>query len=244
MFVAMSDHSPQRPECSDEFEVHAGAVELTSNICGVHRSWFLSAGQVKVVGGRVFVNLVTGKSNIRLMFTSMCADIARDALYTIMAKTDITAHLKLARGLHVRDLIKRGTSSAAKRFDARSKMYTKNILQLPEVIEVIVPSVHGVDGITVGMLSQHANTIWLELTPASLKFIAATTAAKLTMDGVAAPCGDTASDPITDDGTDAGEHDRVEGSGVDVVAPSSGSSSSSTPTRGAARSVMSLLMRK
>ena len=56
----------------------------------------------------MFANLVVGRSNIRLIFTSMRADICRHDLYRVMRKTDVVTHLKLSRHRHVRGIAKKG----------------------------------------------------------------------------------------------------------------------------------------
>ena len=165
------------------FDIIPGAVELLPrrqrNVAPDRRqqvfrpSMYIPSRDIRVIDGTSYTHIAKRKPFIRRLVSYKIRTNTKTAVNTILKGTTVIAQLSECKKERFRILASDGTTSQAKRFRARSKMYTKNILKMPEVIQVQAPTIGSVGGVEMSMLRVVDQAeLWVEVNSANISYIA------------------------------------------------------------------------
>ena len=196
---------------SDTFTFKFGTVEVVlTNADGEATRWFIPSDDIKMVEGTAFWNLRTHKGAANRILTTYIEDKIPKKLYRILSRTNVVEQLATLKTDEQQRIISDGKFNArdTSRFRMR-KRFTKNLLTIPEVISVHGPSIAGVEGVEMQVLSMHKG-LWIELTHGNLMYITKATAAQAAEGGVDKGCrrGVKRGPAPHDEDTDASIHDE------------------------------------
>lgn len=174
---------------------------------------FIPSSLLTIVDGNTFVELRTRKAIIRHILCAACNPQNYSAYIDIVMRTDVVYQLYSALRLESRRVIvgDQPLSEKTRVGDAmRQKRFRTSRLSLPAIISVESPQICDVPRVSFNVLSKKSRWPWVELSDASVKWLAAATKAQLLSGGVVKRTSrhkktDMASP--TNCATDASEHD-------------------------------------
>jgi len=213
---------------SDKFTFKFGTVEVVlTDANGEETKWFIPSEFIKMVEGTAFWNLRTHKGAANRLLTTYVEDKDPSRLYRTLSRTNVVEQIASAKTRAKQEIISDG------KFDAHDnsrwrmkKRFTKNLLTIPEVIDVHVPTIAGVEGIDMQALSMHKG-LWIELTHGNLMYITKAMAAQVAEGGIdkgrrrgvkrkSAPQDEDSDASIHDEGVDGECDDDVEVGGTEL----------------------------
>jgi len=182
---AMDEEAMGDEAADEEFRMSMTAVEVQAP--DLKFSCVLRTQHAKLIDGQLFIHLSKGSSVIQRLLSCRCEIRGRE-IYKIMPRTDIIEKLEEARNEKLKDIVVIGVDSHAKRFRWSSKMYADKVLSLPDIIDVDVPSLAGVDGLMMRMQAKRStgrgSGIWVQMTSPNLAFLSKVVAAQYADGGI------------------------------------------------------------
>ena len=167
---------------SDMFTFKFGSVEVAMDAGDAKETKFsIPSELLKVVEEKHFWNLRTQTSAVNRILTSLIDDKDPKKLYQILARTDVVEQLGSAKKAEIHRIVSDGRYKGDRQWRMQ-KNYTKSLLTIGDIISVQAPSVAGVDGIEMQVLS--AKGLWVELNSENLVYLAKTTRAQHAAGGV------------------------------------------------------------
>lgn len=166
---------------SGTIEIIPGAIEVKVTVEGKNRSLFFGADDLKVVEDAVFLKLATARSNIRTLL-SLKSEVARKNAFMACTKTTVVDMLRTAKSNRLRELTLEGVSGKSGASALRCKKAKGNKLLIPEIVTIDAPSIDGVDGVRMRVLSHGSHThaaIWMELVEVNIDYLTDAIAAQL-----------------------------------------------------------------
>ena len=161
------------------FEIAAGAYQIKlENRVRKSRPWFIPPDELCVIDGNVYFRATKRSNFIVSLVCLACRTDQRSRAYAILKKVDIFKQLlKAKRGVFREQAIGAIQAAAADRKARchRAKGIVKNLLLMPEIIEINAPAVFEVPGMVVNVRatksSGNRDFLWMELTPANLTYL-------------------------------------------------------------------------